>query len=130
MYCPLTKSDDIRILTVRHGTGDNPIECWLTTHSLTASRNKDVTDGSRESDVASYEALSYHWGEGEATLSIKILFQKLFPPGIFKVRQNLHSALKQLRLPGRPRLLWIDAICINQKDTHERNSQVSLMARI
>ena len=46
------------------------------------------------------------------------------------VTPNLHSALEQLRLPDQSRVLWIDAICINQGDTSERNQQVSYMAEI
>jgi hypothetical protein len=35
-----------------------------------------------------------------------------------------------LRLPDGPRRLWVDAICINQGDTPEREAQVSIMHRI
>lgn len=34
------------------------------------------------------------------------------------------------RRPDRLRILWADAVCINQKDLEERGSQVALMARI
>ena len=43
---------------------------------------------------------------------------------------NLGSALRHLRNEKRPRSLWIDAICINQKDLEERGSHVSVMAGI
>lgn len=39
--------------------------------------------------------------------------------------------MKELRLkPGKSRYLWIDAICINQDDIAEKNSQVAMMAEI
>ncbi|KAH7377455.1 heterokaryon incompatibility protein-domain-containing protein, partial [Cadophora sp. MPI-SDFR-AT-0126] len=43
------------------------------------------------------------------------------------VRENLWWALRHLQLDDEPRILWIDAICINQTDTEERNYQVSRM---
>ena len=46
----------------------------------------------------------------------------------FPVGHNLHLALQHLRSPTHPITLWVDAICINQKDIKERNQQVALMA--
>ncbi|KAK4579955.1 hypothetical protein LTR86_000157 [Recurvomyces mirabilis] len=43
---------------------------------------------------------------------------------------NLYNALKRLRLPGAGRWLWIDAICVNQRNRLEREKQVLLMGRI
>jgi hypothetical protein len=49
---------------------------------------------------------------------------------ITTVTENLHSALLHLRLPSESRLIWIDALCINQKDDKERNHQVKEMKQI
>jgi hypothetical protein len=46
------------------------------------------------------------------------------------IRENLWSALVNLRHAREERVLWIDAICINQADVEERNRQVQLMAYI
>ncbi|CAO2652387.1 Nn.00g006700.m01.CDS01, partial [Neocucurbitaria sp. VM-36] len=46
------------------------------------------------------------------------------------ITQNLELALRSLRLKEGSRLLWIDAICINQSDIYERNQQVERMAPI
>ena len=46
------------------------------------------------------------------------------------ITENLHSALQHLRNENESRLLWVDAICINQFDIIERNRQVSLIAAI
>jgi hypothetical protein len=48
----------------------------------------------------------------------------------FRVTANLEAALQVLRLPDRARMIWIDAICINQGDVQERNRQVQLMRKI
>jgi hypothetical protein len=46
----------------------------------------------------------------------------------FWAGRNLVLALRHLRSPTHSLLLWVDAICINQANTAERNAQVSLMA--
>jgi len=43
---------------------------------------------------------------------------------------NLVAALDDLRDQKRPLRLWIDAICIDQTNTQERNVQVGLMREI
>lgn len=62
---------------------------------------------SRVDDV-SYEALSYVWGDREST-------NKIWVDGcLFTVTENLFEALSNLRQPSEDRLLWVDAICIDQ----------------
>ena len=46
------------------------------------------------------------------------------------VTTNCYNALKSLRLPEEMRALWIDTICINQKDVEERGAQVAIMRSI
>ncbi|KAJ4287934.1 hypothetical protein N0V90_011949 [Kalmusia sp. IMI 367209] len=48
----------------------------------------------------------------------------------FRATQNLHAALVQLRDPFFEQILWVDAVCINQKDDDEKAQQVAAMARI
>jgi Heterokaryon incompatibility protein (HET) len=43
---------------------------------------------------------------------------------------ELSDALRRLRLRGEHRTIWIDALCINQEDIIERNSQVRNMSEI
>lgn len=83
---------------------------------------------------ACYAALSYVWGDPNVTEEI-IVNDIVFP-----VTTNLASALRQFEKTGFPTdgakssckitRLWVDAICINQKDIQERNHQVTLMASI
>lgn len=86
--------------------------------------------------LISYEALSYSWG---STVKCEIAYIELqetphscaIPSQVtMELRPNLASALKHLRDSDKPRTLWVDAICINQKDDLERNRQVSLMRDI
>lgn len=46
------------------------------------------------------------------------------------VTQNLGRALPYLRYRDKPRILWIDAICVNQEDLPERSRQVQRMADV
>lgn len=75
-----------------------------------------------------YEALSWTWGKADDKFAILIneggtTYKK-------RVRKELALALKYLRKPGKERVLWIDAICVNQDDLDERNQQVQMMSRI
>jgi len=70
-----------------------------------------------------YVALSYTWGTEEANKTVSLDGQA------FPVRPNLHACLFRLAAFSEqwPRF-WIDAICIDQSNTRERNEQVSRMA--
>jgi hypothetical protein len=46
------------------------------------------------------------------------------------IGKNLFLALKQLRRQEKVRILWIDAICINQDDLEERSKEVARMGDI
>ena len=50
--------------------------------------------------------------------------------GEFAIAVNLHDALVRLRDEDEDRILWIDAICINQDDKQECGHQVQQMASI
>jgi hypothetical protein len=78
-------------------------------------------------EQASFEALSYHWGDASNTLPITLNGTE------WPVTVELHSALRNLRPRGLYdafRVLWVDALCINQQDDVERNTQVAQMADI
>ncbi|CAO2658200.1 Nn.00g059230.m01.CDS01 [Neocucurbitaria sp. VM-36] len=72
----------------------------------------------------SYDASSYVWGSPNKSQFIIITGAYL------DVTPNLHAALLQLRDPLSPRILWIDAICINQTDELEKVRQIQSMATI
>lgn len=80
-----------------------------------------------------YEALSWTWGKADEKYAILINVKS--PTGHTttykkRVRKELALALKYLRQPGQERILWIDAICIDQTNLGERNHQVQMMSRI
>src|SRR5690348_7910023 len=61
-----------------------------------------------------YEAISYAWGEPIFNRHLELSDDRL------PITENLASALRVFRDPDRPRTLWVDAVCINQKDEKER----------
>ncbi|KAE9368013.1 HET-domain-containing protein [Stipitochalara longipes BDJ] len=71
-----------------------------------------------------YEALSYVWGDPKIQATLQVEGATL------KVTTNLELALRYLRLPDKPRTIWVDAICINQSNIEERSQQVGLMKGI
>jgi hypothetical protein len=48
----------------------------------------------------------------------------------FRVTKNLLCALRHLRTQDSIRVLWVDAICVNQSDLGERGEQVQRMAEL
>ncbi|KAF2686590.1 hypothetical protein K458DRAFT_280689, partial [Lentithecium fluviatile CBS 122367] len=46
------------------------------------------------------------------------------------VTTNLESGLRHLRYRFQPRILWIDALCINQRDMAEKERQVRMMGQL
>ena len=107
-YTPLKHNRDIRLLCLLPGSDEAPLSCSLRIVSL--------------SELPVYEAISYTWGE-----PIFSAFIECFPRGQLPITENLSAALFHLRLANRIRVLWVDAICINQQDLLERSHQVTLM---
>lgn len=71
-----------------------------------------------------YEALSYTWGCTDLVMCIKLNRKKLW------ITENLYAALQCLRYHDRDRVLWIDAVCIDQSNLEERSQQVQEMGMI
>jgi len=128
-YAPLTRPDEIRLLILSPSANlDDPLYCQLVS----------TADHPTYLPPLTYEALSYTWGNDDPIHEIKILnfrkegrkptLKKLWAK--FYVRSNLHAALRHLRDSAHPIMLWVDALCINQKDDAERNTQVKRMAEI
>lgn len=64
------------------------------------------------------------WGDPGVTDSITLHGKQ------HDVTINLYDALKRLRKSDKHRRLWIDALCINQGDTKEKEGQIGLMDKI
>jgi Heterokaryon incompatibility protein (HET) len=71
-----------------------------------------------------YEALSYVWGTAVFERDVYIERRR------YPIAEHLDYALRYLRHRDRNRVLWVDALCINQHDTIERNGQVTMMRDI
>lgn len=68
-----------------------------------------------------YEALSYVWALGTSYHEIRCSGKLL------QIGANLHKALHRIRDPVEARILWVDAVCINQSDLKEQGEQVKRM---
>jgi hypothetical protein len=98
--------------------------CRLLPAEPEAPINCELIHGEISSEKEKYLALSYTWGERSEQRWIRLNGQP------FHVRPNLLQALKAIRKCDTPLVLWIDAICINQYETLEKNYQVSVMGSI
>ena len=93
-----------------------------------------------------YEALSYTWGSTVDPSSIVVTVNPAYESethghslersasssafGSISITKNLAEALPYLRDATKSRTLWIDAICIDQKNGKEKGEQVSKMGEI
>jgi hypothetical protein len=105
---------EFRLLTVQpRSSPDEPIYVSIETHKLSAP--------------PAYEALSYVWGAFIPKNPHIVLIGE--EEGL-EVTPNLFYILFKLSLTEKERVMWIDAICIDQDDLYERSSQVQLMRDI
>ncbi|KAJ4368410.1 hypothetical protein N0V83_006767 [Neocucurbitaria cava] len=113
IYKPLDDSKrEIRLLHLQPGDDEAELTCFFSLVSL--------------DDKPDYEAVSYVWGDSLDRRRINVEDAKEPVP----ITRNLHSALHGLRLQDRERILWADALCINQQDLEERACQVAIMAAV
>ncbi|OCK92539.1 HET-domain-containing protein, partial [Cenococcum geophilum 1.58] len=75
-------------------------------------------------DAPSYEALSCVWGDPTNTVEI-ICGQRRV-----SITVNLRDAIRRFRYKNECRVLWADAICIDQRNIEERGRHVQLMGMI
>ncbi|KAI4281668.1 MAG: hypothetical protein L6R38_003511 [Xanthoria sp. 2 TBL-2021] len=110
-YGALGKIDSIRLLKLKPASSSDIIlQCELFDSEL--------------STAPEYEALSYVWGNDECPQGLQL------PSGYLRITDSLASTLRALRSSDKPRQLWVDAVCINQRDHVEKAHQVSQMAKI
>jgi hypothetical protein len=119
---------EIRLVALAPGSFDDPLSCTLTRHSLPPA------------DVQ-FEALSYCWGDLKDTVPITLRHEYAGDLGeraqvrytaeqTFNITKSLDLALRSLRYEGRVRVIWIDALCINQGSTRERNYAIPFMVDV
>lgn len=110
VYKKLPPGDYIRLLELEPGQGDD------VSVSLRVVNLKKCPP---------YVAISYVWGPVTDAAIISC------DGKILAVQENLYQALRALRDKSNTRLLWADAICINQEsNVSEKNHQVAQMGKI
>ena len=90
--------------------GDEPLQCECRCFEI--------------GEAPPYEALSYVWGAQTPCVDIYCNGQWI------QIGLPLACALKRLRYREATRTIWVDAICINQRDEAEKSYQVPLMGSI
>ncbi|KAI7089654.1 hypothetical protein KC356_g2306 [Hortaea werneckii] len=114
-YQPLDKESlQIRLLTVYPATDPSevPVKCSLWHANLGQEPKPD------------HETISYTWGRSKECKTVMLDDCPLNVP------VSAERAIRRMRLQDQSRVLWIDAICINQDDKNEKNHQVGIMAEI
>ena len=110
-YKPLDlKRNEIRLLRLFPGSLSSPVYCSLAHVSM--------------HDEPVYGALSYEWADRGDPETIYVDNSK------FSITRNLKAALLRLRSNRHDRVLWIDALCIDQWNIGERNEQVTKMIEV
>jgi len=107
-----TSKHEVRLVYLQPGVYPETVECELIRANLDQHPRPE------------YEALSYEWGSSVFSFPIRLGDRWVF------VKENLYSALQCLRCKEVVRVLWIDALCINQENVVERNHQVIWMGEI
>jgi hypothetical protein len=104
-YAMLSGARPIRLLYLYPGDEAAPLVGEMKTFSL--------------DDRPVYEALSYVWGSGKWTEILQIRENR--KQYSISIGPSLAGALRHLRLGDEDRILWIDAVCINQLDSEEKS---------
>ena len=102
-----------RLLRLLKGNDDDPIQVQLFESKLP-----------QQEDVRDYAALSYTWGSKFRPCEIMVNGSKM------TVTKNAYLALRDLRYREKDRILWIDALCIDQNNDKDRGEQVQQMGSI
>ncbi|KAI1378306.1 heterokaryon incompatibility protein-domain-containing protein [Hypoxylon crocopeplum] len=156
-YPSLTPGEDaIRILTIDPGNFDDQITCTLTPITFGA-KPRYIALSYTWGDPYPGDTKASTLNQGSSTrqftstrLQTPSVSQNMSQPSTeasatterngadfisvnnhqFPVTHNLSIALRNLRSPTHPLVLWVDAICIDQNNRNELNMQVAMMSFI
>ncbi|KAH8165119.1 hypothetical protein CIB48_g3122 [Xylaria polymorpha] len=141
-YTPITAPQEIRLLILLPGSRGEAVKVGL--------------EHVNSNEHSKFEALSYVWGDGterskvivqqrlnkSSSLSIPAntaewSFERELTDtfnsrdwqdvGGVLITKNLAIVLDYLRYEDKPRILWVDAVCINQENLDEKEQQVKRM---
>lgn len=107
-----TEREEFRLLVVHAGQDDDLISGHLQPASF------------KTKPYPQYETISYCWGDQSSVTPIRLNGRIVSAPA------SSVAAVKCVRLPEDDRVIWIDALCIDQADLDERAHQVAMMASI
>ena len=157
IYQPLSEQELTRVVVIEPGSINDEITCSLHAipkQRLSLTRLKDIdrkqfdsimtvsghsqpeknmrglpqtVEQQREMATSGklvYNALSYVWGPLDLVAPIVCDGKKC------RINKNLDQALRRFRKSDERLCIWVDALCINQKDTVERGEQVRIMKQI
>ncbi|KAF2679081.1 hypothetical protein K458DRAFT_408347 [Lentithecium fluviatile CBS 122367] len=102
--------DEMRVLELFPGEDDAPLSGSVYQMNL--------------AKVRPYFALSYVWGPAMKSYQLKTT------QGNIPLTASLAAALKRIRKGNESIYVWVDAICINQNDDHEKAIQIRMLPRI
>ncbi|KAH0339263.1 HET-domain-containing protein, partial [Aureobasidium melanogenum] len=113
-----------RLFILHPGSPNSELEGEILTCRLRKPNNSTVVINAPDS--GEYEALSYNWGPVTNDDPVVNIHDT-----IITITNNLASALRALRYPRlKKRRLWIDALCIDQRNQEEKSLQISHMSII
>jgi Heterokaryon incompatibility protein (HET) len=110
LYFPLPEGKYIRLIELAPAARNDPIVVSMFVVAL--------------NEAPSYAALSYVWGAPGAAMPVLCNGIRI------TISANLGLALQRVRYSDRPRILWADAICIDQTNIRERGHHVGFMGKI
>lgn len=122
---PLLSHCHIRLIEVcaeaadEHACGSVVDESTLCCRTYQACLDDLTTDGQ-----PMFAALSYVCGDQTPVEHISCESE------VVGISHNVYQALSALRFGDRPRLIWVDCLCIDQNNEIERNRQVGLLHKI
>ncbi|ENH64963.1 Heterokaryon incompatibility protein 6, OR allele [Fusarium oxysporum f. sp. cubense race 1] len=112
IYTPLPSPSHIRVLFIQPGVNEDTLVASFELLDLNAANIR-------------FEAISYQWSEcGGQKAPMRLVGEQM------SMNAYLRSILLHLRREQHIRVVWADALCINQSDHAERLQQVSIMQKI
>ena len=113
LFTPLRAAErEIRLLAIHPGTADQPVQCSLLYTSLL------------DEHPLPFETVSYCWGDIARRAIIHVEGARL------DVAASAAEALRRFRRNSSSRILWLDAVCINQHNLEEKGRQVAFMGEV
>lgn len=124
-----------RVVTIHPGEYDDDIAIDLSDIALQETDESQLRDKaefapeyrvSAAPQLEQYEALSYVWGSPVEPSLVVVGEEGRYIP----ITRNLDVAMRHLRYPDRPRVVWVDALCIDQTSLSDKSRQVGHMSHI